>query len=78
MSKEEKRALAIAKLAKVFGKNKMSVDSDSEDELDTLEAILEASSLEEAQEIARKRRDRHDSSKRYAAIVRREKTEAGM
>ena len=27
MSKEEKRALAIAKLAKVFGKNKMSVDS---------------------------------------------------
>jgi len=76
LSKEEKRALAIAKLAKVFGKNKVVADSDSEGEEEALEAILDANTLEEAQAVARRRLERNDSSKRYAELVKKEKSEA--
>jgi hypothetical protein len=76
MSKEEKRALAIAKLAKVFGKNKSKGGSDSEGEDDVLAAILDAKTLEEAHGIARKRLDRYDSGKRYSELLRQGKTES--
>ena len=81
LSKEEKRAFAIAKLAKVFGKNRgrpAVLDSDSEDEEDVFEAILEATTLEEAQSIARKRLDKFDSTKRYAELVKQEKADAAV
>lgn len=76
MSKEEKRALAIAKLAKVFGKDKSTRDSDSDGEEAVLEAILDAGSLGEAQALARSRLEKYDSSKRYAELVQQEKLEA--
>ena len=76
MSKEEKRALAIAKLAKVFGKNNPACDSDSEGEEAVLEAILDAGTLEEAQALARRRLEKGDSSKRYAELVKKEKLDA--
>ena len=80
MSKEEKRALAVEKLAKVLGQGRRSAAAaggeDSEDEADMLEAILAAETLEDAKRLARERLDRGDSGKRYAQLVKQDRADA--
>ena len=80
MSKEEKRALAVEKLAKVLGRGRRSAAAaggdDSEDEADVLEAILASETLEDAKRLARERLDRGDSGKRYAQLVKQDRADA--